>query len=400
MTKLFLSLNFDHIKLGQQIKEELKRNGVEGVIAGEIAEAPPPEAIRSLILASDGLLAIITSEDYDWIQNEIGIAYAASLPVYAIVKEGIEPRGLLPRITTYIRISPIWSFDLKRKVAVIASELRKTSTMQVAIDRTEMLTGSSGILQLAIRPRKIPSGEEMITVYIPPEFTVSIAESNDLYDRFPEFVVAPVRKSTEIPKSACDIAASVAGPNEAYPRFRKIMMILRFPAAERYLNGGWAEFKLDYTSPPMAGKYRFFGSERISVAGGGPQDASSFEFEPIIVSGEVSPVYLSGIIFTSPQTPLKFPGVVSAVMKTRLDPYTGAERPDLPTVDAMCYLASSDEGRYMIPGVAPGTYDVFASAIGFSRFRIASGMKIHKQPESLDGYVQLTLSTGDNAALH
>jgi len=399
MTKLFLSVNFDYLKLAQQIKEELKRNGVEGIIAGEIAEAPPPEAIRSLILASDGLLAIVTSEDYDWIQNEVGIAYAARLPVYAIIKEGIEPGGLLPRITTYIRIDPRWSFDLKRKVAVIASQLRKTSTIQVAIDRTEMLTSSSGTLQLSIQPRQIPSGEEILTVYVPPEFRVTIVERADLYDRFPELAGAPPRpSSTEIPKTVCDLSAATADQNESYPRFLKITIILKFPEVERYLNGGWAEFKFNYTAPVTAGKYRFFGSERVSIAGGRPEDASSFEVEPIIVSGEVSPVYLSGIIFRLPQVPLKMPGIVSAKMKTRIDPYTGQERPDLPTIDAICYLASSDEGRYVIPGVAPGIYDVYASALGFSTFLIASGLKIHKQPESLDGHVQLALTKFDNAA--
>jgi hypothetical protein len=401
MTKLFLSINFDHIKLAQQIKEELKRNGVEGVIADEIAESPPPETIRSLILASDGLFAIITSEDYDWIQNEIGIAYAARLPIYAIVKEGVKPRGLLPRITTYIRIDPIWGFDLKRKVAVIASELRRTSTLQVAMDRTEMLAGASGTLQLSIRPRRIPSGEEMITVYVPPEFIVGIVEDPYInYDMFPELVGSPLRKrSTEIPKSACDIAATIAGQNEAYPRFGKITIILRFPAVERYLNGGWAEFKIDYTAPRIAGKYRFFGSERVSIAGGNPQDATSFEIEPVNVSGEVSSVYLSGIIFTSPHVPLKLPGVVKAVMTKRRDVYSGNELSG-ETVDGVCYLASSDDGRYVISGLAPGTYDVYASAIGFSTSVIASGLKIHKQPESLDGYVQLSLTAADAWALH
>ncbi|MGD0176673.1 MAG: hypothetical protein ABSC50_07605 [Candidatus Bathyarchaeia archaeon] len=400
MTKLFLSVNFDYIKLAQQIKEELKRNGVEGVIAGEITESPPPEAVRSLILASDGLLAIITSKDYDWIQNEIGIAYAASLPIYAIIKEGIEPSGLLPRISTYIRIDPTWGFDFKKKVAVIASELRKTSTIQVAMDRNQMLAGASGTLQLSIRPRRIPSGEEMITVFVPPEFSVGILQDAYVnYDLYPELVDSPLRKrSTEIPKSACDIAVTTAGQNEAYPRFRKITIILRFPAVERYLNGGWAEFKIDYTAPRTAGKYRFFGSELVSIAGSHPQDATSFEIEPVNVSGEVSSVYLSGIIFTSPHVPLKLPGVVRAVMTKRRDVYTGKEFSGQ-TVDGICYLASSDDGRYVISGLAPGTYDVYASAIGFSTSVIASGVEIYKQPESLDGYVQLSLSDADVWAL-
>jgi hypothetical protein len=121
-----------------------------------------------------------------------------------------------------------------------------------------------------------------------------------------------------------------------------------------------------------------------------PQDAASFEIEPIIVSGEVSPLYLSGIIFTSQNTPLRFPGVVSAVMTRRIDPYTNQERPGLPTINAICYLASSDEGRYLIPGVAPGIYDVYASTLGSPRSLIASGLIIQgaRQPESLDGQVQ------------
>jgi len=211
MTKLFLSINFDHVELARQIKEELKRHGVEGVIAGELAEAPPPEIIRTLILTCDALLAIITSADYDWIQNEIGIAYAAKLPVYAIVNNDVNPGGLLPRITTYIRMSPVWGFDLKRKVAVIASELRATGSILVAIDCTQMLTGSTGRLQLSIRPRRIPSGEEIITIRVPPEFSIRLIQPDDLHERYPEIAAPIIRPTTtDIPRTACEISSEVA----------------------------------------------------------------------------------------------------------------------------------------------------------------------------------------------
>jgi hypothetical protein len=215
-----------------------------------------------------------------------------------------------------------------------------------------MLTGNTGRLQLSIRPRRIPSGEEIITIHVPPEFSVRLIQPDDLHERYLEIAAPVVRPTTtDIPRTACEISSKVADQNDAYPRFTKSTVILRFPAVEKYLSSGWAEFRFDYTAPQIAGKYRLFGSDHVWIAGGRPQDAVSFEIDPIIVSGEVSPLYLSGITFTSPNTPLRFPELVSTVMTRRIDPYTNQERPDLPTINAICYLASSDEGRYLIPGV-------------------------------------------------
>ena len=149
---------------------------MEAVIAGDLTTAPPPEVVRRLILASDGLLAIITSAQSDWIQNEIGIAYAAGLKIWCLVKEGVEVGGILKSITTYVHFTPLL-FDVKKKVAVIASELRKSSGIQAVVDETEMLTGWHGTLQIAMKPRMIPSGDDIINVYIPPEFNVQLPES-------------------------------------------------------------------------------------------------------------------------------------------------------------------------------------------------------------------------------
>ena len=157
-------------------------------------------------------------------------------------------------------------------------------------------------------------------------------------------------------------------------------MTLMFPQVVSHLSAGWAEFKLDYTAPTIAGTYRFFGTEQMSIAGGQPQSASPFDFDPIIVKGEVSPAYLTGILFRSSGVPLNLSGIVWAVMTMRLDPRNGEERRDIPTVDAKCYLSATDEGRYKISGIAPGIYDIYASAIPFQEYlsEAVSGFSVNR----------------------
>ena len=176
-------------------------------------------------------------------------------------------------------------------------------------------------------------------------------------------------------------------------------MTLMFPQVVSHLSAGWAEFKLDYTAPTIAGTYRFFGTEQVSIAGSQLQSASPFDFDSIIVKGEISPSYLSGILFTFSDVPLNLSGVVSAVMTMRLDLRNGKKRQDLPTVHAKCYLSATDEGRYKISGIVPGIYDIYASAIPFSKSLIKSDLRIFGQSPSLDGQVPLTISIGDNAAM-
>lgn len=393
MTKLFLSLKFDDEfskMVAEKVRNELRHYGIECVIAGDLTKIPPPEVVRSSILASDALLAIITSSQSDWIQNEIGIAYACDMPVYGLVREGVEVGGLLPKITSYVNFTQtFWELDIRERAVAIASQIRGSGGILAVVEPTNMLTGSTGKLIIAIRPRKLSSGDEIVTVYVPPGFRIPIYE-----DPTDISMIGP-GISTEIPESMCRITASATKKNDTYPGFVKIEFLLMFPEIKSYLRAGWAEFKVRYTAPVVAGKYRFYGTDEVSIGGKNSQqnkqDASSFDFSPIIVKGEVSPVSLSGIIFTAEQTPLRRPGIVRAKMTMRLDPDTGSQRPDFPTVDAVCYLSASDEGKYEISGLAPGVYEIWASAIGYSESPIVSGLEIqaHKQPTSLDGYVQL-----------
>jgi hypothetical protein len=76
-------------------------------------------------------------------------------------------------------------------------------------------------------------------------------------------------------------------------------------------------------------------------------------------------------------------------MTTRLDPYTGQARPDLPPVDAVGYFNATAQGHYEVEGVAPGVYDLYASAGGYPQTLIASKVTILKgQSLHFDGYLQ------------
>ncbi|MFH1856445.1 MAG: hypothetical protein ABH836_04350 [Candidatus Omnitrophota bacterium] len=42
----------------------------------------------------------------NWVQNEIGMAYDAHKPIYAIVQKGVKIEGILPHITVYEEYDP------------------------------------------------------------------------------------------------------------------------------------------------------------------------------------------------------------------------------------------------------------------------------------------------------
>ena len=100
----------------------------------------------------------------------------------------------------------------------------------------------------------------------------------------------------------------------------------------------------------------------------------------MLVKGEIDPGIITGTIRyagynqTLYSQPLGEAGRVYAKMTTRLDPYTGQQRPDLPLVDAVAYFNATAKGHYEVEGVAPGVYDLYASAAGLSanthRFRM------------------------------
>lgn len=87
--------------------------------------------------------------------------------------------------------------------------------------------------------------------------------------------------------------------------------------------------------------------------------------------------------------PIQKPGKVFARMTMRLDPYTGRARPDTPLVDAVGYFNDKAQGHYEIHGLAPGVYDLYASASGFPQTLIQHSVTVLKdQSLHLDGYLQ------------
>jgi hypothetical protein len=146
----------------------------------------------------------------------------------------------------------------------------------------------------------------------------------------------------------------------------------------------------DVTAPTIAGAYHFkfrrlYGPELGSVY-------FPFQNWPVVlVKGEVDPGIITGTIryggwnTTLYGQPIELPGRVRAVGIAD-DPYTGKTtgRP----VEARGYFDTSWKGHYEIEGVAPGVYDIYASAAGYPEIKIASNVKILKgQSYHVDGYL-------------
>ena len=150
------------------------------------------------------------------------------------------------------------------------------------------------------------------------------------------------------------------------------------------------------TSPSICGE------EGVGFATGvGLPGESCSQFIPtqnwpvLLVKGEIDPAIITGTIRYAGYNqslysqPVGEAGRVDAKMTTRLDPYTGQARPDLPTVDAVGYFNATAHGHYEVEGLAPGVYDLYASAAGYPQTLIESGFTVLKgQSLHFDGYLQ------------
>ncbi len=115
----------------------------------------------------------------------------------------------------------------------------------------------------------------------------------------------------------------------------------------------------------------------------------------MLVKGEIDPAIITGTIRyagynqTLYSQPVQEAGRIYAKMTTRLDPYTGQQRPDLPLVDAVGYFNATAMGHYEVEGLAPGIYDLYAEAAGYPQTLIESGFTVLKgQSLHFDGYLQ------------
>jgi len=157
------------------------------------------------------------------------------------------------------------------------------------------------------------------------------------------------------------------------------------------------------TAPWVAGRYFFkmllYGDN--DIVGQSALGENTTQFVPtenwpvLLVKGEIDPAILTGICryggynSTLYGQPIGEAGQVYAKMDTRLDPYTGEARPDLPTVDAQGYFNATANGHYEVEGLAPGIYDIYAEAAGFPQQLVESSVTILKgQSLHFDCYLQ------------
>jgi len=401
MIRLFLSFNFKTDKgIADTIRQQLSPLGVECTVVGDITKDPPPDVVRSTIFACDAFLAIVSAEKSDWVQNEIGIAYAASKKIYGLVEEGVSVSGLLPRVTSYKQFRRDSMLELKKTVAKIASELTGDAANVGLIEPAEILTSTlkagspfsrmpgggfaptidrgpyefrnRGSVTISFRPPRLPSGDFVLIIYVPPEFDLGrvIADPDNHIVR-------------DLPQEVCRI---VAGRRKAkrYQGFPYIETSLSFPEALSTLSDGWVNLKLlDVTAPAISGRYAFYGEGRVAV-GSPVAETSPFEFEPIVVKGEISPAILSGTIFTSKNTPFEGQAIIRAV-GIAVDPYDPTYRSTGRPVEGRFYMMLRDRGRYNF-SLAPGIYDVYASALDGVEYRIAAGIRV-LEATTLDGFL-------------
>jgi len=153
-------------------------------------------------------------------------------------------------------------------------------------------------------------------------------------------------------------------------------------------------------APFVAGRYFFkmFLSGSYPVHSGTTPSAIAppmpMENWPVLlVKGEVDPAIISGTLrygdlnSTLYGQPIMLPGLVTAV-GVATDPITN--QPTGRPVEAKGYFNATATGHYEIEGVAPGIYDIYASAAGLPEQEIAQGVQVIRgQSLRLDGYLNV-----------
>lgn len=182
------------------------------------------------------------------------------------------------------------------------------------------------------------------------------------------------------------------------------------PSGITFINGrdNWFYVRINQMKAPFtAGRYFFkmFLNDSYPLHRGGYQQSLGVQQEYVkgtmpmenwpvlLVKGEVDPGFMSGTIrygdlnSTLYGAPINLPGRVRA-LGTAIDPVTGkvTGRP----VAASGYFNATADGHFEIEGIAPGTYDIYASAAGFPEQRIAQKVRIARgQSLHFDGYLDV-----------
>ncbi|MEM2530006.1 MAG: carboxypeptidase-like regulatory domain-containing protein [Candidatus Bathyarchaeia archaeon] len=163
---------------------------------------------------------------------------------------------------------------------------------------------------------------------------------------------------------------------------------------------GWGEWYYvrinQIRAPVVAGRYFFkiFLGDRYPIAS---QSASApiraampaENWPVVLVKADPDPAIIHGTVRYGKGAapglygePIHLAGKVRAVGLAE-DPISGrvTDRP----VEARAYFNASSQGRFELEGLAPGLYDIYASAAGFPEQKVAEGVRVHRgQSLSLD----------------
>jgi hypothetical protein len=262
-------------------------------------------------------------------------------------------------------------------------------------------------------------GWDTLAIMIPPEFIVKDASQ----------IVTTITNSYD------NIWVGRLGPDDRYAPGWTLVLITTDSAIDAnsvgtYYNhqfiqftmaGEWYYVRINgVTAPSIAGRYFFkmflfsnlaksstqYGvGPTLASAGGaggsGPAEENPDVWVPpqnwpvLLVKGEIDPAIVTGTLryggynSTLYEQPIAEAGRVWAHMTMRLDPYTGANRPDLPTIDGQGYVNATANGHYEVEGLAPGVYDLYAEAAGYPQTLCESGITVLRgQSLHFDCYLQ------------
>jgi len=244
----------------------------------------------------------------------------------------------------------------------------------------------------------VPPGMDVfysgMAIYIPPDFKNILSSQ----------VV------TSITNDYSQISVSIAQVTDPFaPGWTRVSIssstngfIMAFRASHDYRE--WYYVRLNgVVAPEIAGKYflkillRTTGSQAYSYPASSDAPTISNLYMPVqnwpvlLVKAEVDPAIIYGTVRygawnkTLYGQPVPTSGMVRAVGRA-IDPYTGVltSRP----VEARGFFNESAQGHYEIEGVAPGIYDIYASAAGFPEQLISTAVQVLKgQSLKLDGYL-------------
>jgi hypothetical protein len=264
-------------------------------------------------------------------------------------------------------------------------------------------------------------GWDTIAIYIPPGFILPASQqvvstiSNDYagynivtagpYDRYgPKWNVVYVQADTITNAASAATAVGPAFYNHQFINFTsgaewyyiRLNGVTALPTAGRYF------FKIELINgAELFGNptFRIGGEEGVGSSAGVGEQSSQFipteNWPVMLVKGEVDPGIITGTVryagynTTLYSQPVREAGRVWAQMVTPLDRYTGQARLDLPKIDAVGYFNATAHGHYEVEGLAPGVYDLYASAAGYPQTLVASRVTILKgQSLHFDGYLQ------------